>query len=323
MLQNKKQKHSFNYQFGFNHSTGYSMIGYLCAYMRYYYPEEFIAAYLNNANNEDDIRYGTELAKVKGIKIHPVKFRHSGAEYTVDKLNHCLYKGCSSIKFLNSDVSENLYHMKEQQFNSFIDLLSVFPGNSRQREILIKLGYFEEFSKTQKLLKTAELYDMYHGKKIIKKEKCSIPVELIEKYMDSATEKQYRFTPEGMDSLLTELCEQVPDVDIPLQTRLKSELEFLGYVSYCDPSRPNTAVIMDVNCKYTPKVTLYRLDTGTTITAKLKKKSYESNPLPSGAIINFQLETKHGWRKDENDQWQPDYSKQDIWLTHYTIDSYN
>ena len=314
---------SSNYQFGFNHSTGYSMIGYLCAYMRYYYPEEFIAAYLNNANNEDDIRYGTELAKVKGIKIHPVKFRHSGAEYTVDKLNHCLYKGCSSIKFLNSDVSENLYHMKEQQFNSFIDLLSVFPGNSRQREILIKLGYFEEFSKTQKLLKTAELYDMYHGKKIIKKEKCSIPVELIEKYMDSATEKQYRFTPEGMDSLLTELCEQVPDVDIPLQTRLKSELEFLGYVSYCDPSRPNTAVIMDVNCKYTPKVTLYRLDTGTTITAKLKKKSYESNPLPSGAIINFQLETKHGWRKDENDQWQPDYSKQDIWLTHYTIDSYN
>lgn len=47
---------SSNYQFGFNHSTGYSMIGYTCAYMRYYYPHEFIAAYLNNANNEDDIK---------------------------------------------------------------------------------------------------------------------------------------------------------------------------------------------------------------------------------------------------------------------------
>ena len=314
---------SSNYQFGFNHSTGYSMIGYLCAYMRYYYPEEFIAAYLNNANNEDDIRYGTELAKVKGIKIHPVKFRHSGAEYTVDKLNHCLYKGCSSIKFLNSDVSENLYQMKEQEFNSFIDLLSVFPGNSRQREILTKLGFFEEFGKTQKLLKIAELYDTYHGKKIIKKEKNNLPVELIEKYMDSATEKQYRFTLEGMDNLLAELCEKIPDTDIPLQTRLKSELEFLGYVSYCDPSRPNTAVVMDVNCKYTPKITLYRLDTGATITVKLKKKSYESNPLPIGAIINFQLETKHGWRKDENDQWQPDHSKQDTWLKSYIIDSYN
>ena len=314
---------SSNYQFGFNHSTGYSMIGYLCAYMRYYYPEEFIAAYLNNANNEDDIRYGTDLAKVKGIKIHPVKFRHSGAEYTVDKVNHCLYKGCESIKFLNSDVSNELYSMKEQQFNSFVDLLSVFPGNSRQREILCKLGYFEEFGKTQKLLRIAELYDTYHGKKIIKKDKCNLPVELIERHMDSSTDKQYRFTPEGMDGLLAELCEQIPDIDIPLQTRLKSEFEFLGYVSYCDPSRVNTAVVMDVNCKYTPKITLYRLDTGTTITAKLKKKSYESNPLPTGAIINFQLDTKHGWRKDENDQWQPDYSKQDLWLTSYTIDSYN
>lgn len=314
---------SSNYQFGFNHSTGYSMIGYLCAYMRYYYPEEFIAAYLNNANNEDDIRYGTDLAKVKGIKIHPVKFRHSGAEYTVDKVNHCLYKGCESIKFLNSDVSEQLYQMKEQQFNSFVDLLSVFPGNSRQREILCKLGYFEEFGKTQKLLRIAELYDTYYGKKIIKKDKCNLPVELIERHMDSSTEKQYRFTPEGMGRLLAELCEQIPDVDIPLQTRLKSEFEFLGYVSYCDPSRVNTAVVMDVNCKYTPKITLYRLDTGTTITAKLKKKSYESNPLPTGAIINFQLDTKHGWRKDENDQWQPDYSKQDLWLTSYTIGSYN
>ena len=314
---------SSNYQFGFNHSTGYSMIGYLCAYMRYYYPEEFIAAYLNNANNEDDIRYGTELARIKGIKIHPVKFRHSGAEYTVDKSNHCLYKGCESIKFLNADVSEKLYEMKDQQFNSFIEFLSVFPGNTKQRSILTKLGFWEEFGKTQKLLSIAELYDTYNGKKIIKKEKCNLPVELVEKHMTSATEKQYRFTPEGMDALLSELCDQIPDTDIPLQTRLQAELEFLGYVSYCDPSRPNTAVVMDVNCKYTPKLQLYRLDTGATITAKLKKKSYEQNPLPVGAIINFQLDIKPAWKKDENGEWIQDYSRNDTWISHYTINSYN
>ena len=313
---------SSNYQFGFNHSTGYSMIGYLCAYMRYYYPEEFIAAYLNNANNEDDIRYGTELAKVKGIKIHPVKFGHSGAKYTVDKDNHCLYKGCESIKFLNSDVSEKLYSMRDQQFNSFVDLISVFPGNSRQLSILTKLGYFESFGKTQKLLRIAELYDTYHGKKIIKKDKCLLPTELIEKHMDSSTEKQYRFTPEGMDALLAELCEQVPDADIPLQSRLQAELEFLGYISYADPSRPNTAIVMDINTKYTPRLTLYRLDTGSTMVVKLKKRSYESNPLPTGAIINFYTETKPGWKK-VGDKWEVDPTKTDIWLTSYTINSYS
>jgi DNA polymerase-3 subunit alpha len=314
---------SSNYQFGFNHSTGYSMIGYLCAYMRYYYPEEFIAAYLNNANNEDDIRYGTDLARVKGIKIHPIKFRHSGAEYTVDKSNHCLYKGCSSVKFLNASVAEKLYSMKDQQFDSFIDLLSVFPGNSRQREILCKLGFFEEFGKTQKLLRMADLYDTYHGKKILKKDKALLPIELIEKHMESETEKQYRFTPEGMDALLTELVEQIPDKDIPLQTRLQAELEYLGYVSYTDPSRFNTAVLMNIDTRYTPKLTLYRLDTGSTMVAKLKKKSYEANPLPNGAIIRFNTEVKPAWKKDENGGWVQDFSRNDTWISNYSIESYN
>ena len=314
---------SSNYQFGFNHSTGYSMIGYTCAYMRYYYPEEFIAAYLNNANNEDDIRYGTELAKVKGIKIHPIKFRHSSAKYTVDKNNHCLYKGCGSVKFLNDNVSEKLYEMKDQQFNSFIDFLSVFPGNSRQREILTRLGFFEEFGGSQKLLRISELYDTYHGKKIIKKDKCNLPIELIQKYLDSETEKQYRFTPEGMGALLADLCSRIPNKDIPLQSRLQAEREYLGYVSYIDPSRQNTAVVTDINCKYTPKITLYRLDTGSTIVVKLKKKSYESNPLPVGAIIKFYTETKPAWKKDEQDNWIQDFSRNDTWLTSYIIESYN
>ena len=68
---------SSNYQFGYNHSTGYSMIGYLCAYYRYYYPLEFICAYLNNAKTQEDIIMGTELASLKNITINNPKFRFS------------------------------------------------------------------------------------------------------------------------------------------------------------------------------------------------------------------------------------------------------
>ena len=46
---------SSNYQFGYNHSTGYSMLGFTCGMLRYYYPVEFIAAYLNNAKTNKDI----------------------------------------------------------------------------------------------------------------------------------------------------------------------------------------------------------------------------------------------------------------------------
>ena len=311
---------SSNYQFGFNHSTGYSMIGYLCAYMRYYYPEEFIAAYLNNANNEDDICYGTELAKVKNITIHPIKFRHSGADYTVDKTTHTLYKGCSSVKFLNSEVSEKLYEMKDQQFNSFVDLLSVFPGNSRQREILIRLNYFSEFGGSLKLLKIAELYDKYYGKKIIKKDKCDLPIDIVSKYMISETEKQYRFDSDSMMTLLSELCDEIPNQDLPILAQINAQKEYLGYIDLVDPTKPTKAVIFDVNCKYTPKLTLYRLGDGQTITVKLKKKSYEQNPLASGMIIDYRTEVKPAWKKDENDKWVQDYSRNDTWLTYYAIE---
>lgn len=311
---------SSNYQFGFNHSTGYSMIGYLCAYMRYYYPEEFIAAYLNNANNEDDIRYGTELARVKNITIHPIKFRHSGATYTVDKSTHSLYKGCSSVKFMNADVSEQLYSIKDQHFNSVIELLAVFPGNSRQREILIRLNYFSEFGGSLKLLKIAELYDKYYGKKIIKKEKCDLPMDVVTKYAISETEKQFRFEPEGMLSLLSELCDRIPDEDLPILAQINAQKEYLGYIDLVDPTKPTKAIVLDINCKYTPKVSLYRLGDGQTISVKLKKKSYESNPIASGMIIDYRTEKKPAWKKDENDNWIQDYSREDIWLTSYIIE---
>ena len=199
----------------------------------------------------------------------------------------------------------------------------VFPGNSRQREILIKLGCFEEFGGSQKLIKIAELYDKYYGKKVIKKEKTDLPMEFLQKYCISETEKQMKFDETSMSNLLAALCEQIPDRDIPLQTRLQAELEYLGYISYTDPSRPNSAAVMNVDCKYTPKITLYRFYDGSTISVKYKKKSYEQNPLSVGNIVNFSTETKPGWKKDENGEWQADHSKTDIWITHCVVESYN
>ena len=313
---------SSNYQFGFNHSTGYSMIGYLCAYMRYYYPEEFIAAYLNNANNEDDIRNGTELAKLKNITIHPIKFRHSSANYTVDKATHSLYKGCSSVKFCNVEVAEKLYELKDQHFDSFFDLLSIFPGNSRQREILIKLQYFDEFFKTKKLLSLATLYDKYYGKKIIKKDRCELPIELLSKYALTETEKQYKFDENSMKLLLAEVATQIPDEDIPLQTKLQTQQEMLGYISYTDPSKSNTAVVMNLDCKYSPKATLYLISTGQTITTKITKKLYQSNPFAVGAVLNYRTEIKNGWKKDDKGEWVQDPNKKDTWLSWYSIDQY-
>ena len=192
--------------------------------------------------------------------------------------------------------------MKDQRFDSFIDLVKVFPGNSRMREILIKLNYFSEFGGSKKLLKIAELYDKYYGKKIIKKEKCELPIELIQKHMVSETEKQYRFEPEGMLALLSELCDNIPDETLPVLEQINAQNEYLGYIDLIDNTKPTMAIILSINTKFTPKLTLYRLGDGKTTTVKLKKKAYELNPLESGMIIDYRIEKKNKWQM-QNGEW--------------------
>lgn len=306
---------SSNYQFGFNHSTGYSMIGYTCAYMRYYYPKQFIAAYLNNANNEDDIVNGTNLAQSKGIEILPAKFRHSKDVYLPDNKENKIYKGVASIKFLNNDVANKLYDMRDQNFDSFVDVIKVFPGNSRMLDILIKLSYFEEFGKIGTLLRIVDLYNLYGGKKLLKKDKCKLSSELLSKYC-TETDKQWRV--QDQDGLIKELCSMIPDVDVPIQSKIEWSKEYLGYISTVMPEKKDVGYVMDINTKYSPKLTVYQLWDGKTTVYKLQKKTYEKNPFNKGSLLQFHSEMRPK-SKLVDGQWQKDYSTMEPWLTNYIV----
>ena len=311
-----------SYGFSWNHSDAYSCIGYVCGYLRHYYPLEFLTAAFNIfTGKEDKIVAITKYANKVGIKIQPPKFRYSRSGYQMDKTTNSIYKGLESIKYLNADVSERLYEMRDTQFNSFIDFLNVSPLNSRQLEILVKLDFFkEEFGGSLKLLKIIDLYNMLHGKKQIKKEKNTIPTEILEKYCISETAKMYKFDDEHMDTMLSELCNKIPDQSIPLQTKLKTEQEMLGYISHTDPSRPNSAVVMNLDCKYSPKASLYLLATGQTISAKIAKKTYQNSPFCVGDILNYRSEQRPKWKK-VNDEWVQDASAgYDTWLISYIVE---
>lgn len=307
------------YAFSWNHSDAYSCIGYISGYLRYYYPLEFLTAAFNTfTDKEDKIVAITEYANKVGIKIMPPKFRYSRSSYQMDKSTNSIYKGLESVKFLNEQVSEGLYALKDQQFDSFFDLLKVFPGNSKQRDILIKLDFFSEFGKTLKLLKICDLYDMLGGKKIIKKDKCMLPEDLVQKYAISETAKQYRFDEESMDAMLKEFISMIPDTDIPLRTRLEAEAEYLGYLSYSDLSMKDIGFVMNVDCKYSPKITVFQMWNSETVVYKLQKKAYTNNPFDKGSFIQFHSELRNKSRKDENGQWIK-LDETEPWIANYLL----
>lgn len=313
-------ENSARYQFGYNHSTGYSMIGYICAYLRYYYPNEFITAYLNNANNEDDIKLGTELAKQLGITIHSIKFRHSTAQYSCDE--NGIYKGISSVKFLNEDAANDLYSIKDEHFNTFIDLLariSDLKVDSRKLDILIKLDFFEEFGGISYLLTCNSLFSKYYGKKQMKKDKAledGLDFDIVRKCSEKETQKSFM----GLDSvaLLNELLSNIPNEKTSLKTKIAYQIENLGYVDIVDKKYSGYCVALDLNVDYSPRLKLYALANGNTIPVKISKKIYAENPIRRGDIVKVEQQYKKPKMKKVDGKWV-ETDEMEWWISEYKI----
>lgn len=298
---------SAEYQFGYNHSTGYSMIGYYCGYLRYYYPVEFVTAYLNNANNDDDIIAGTQLAQQLDIKIKPPRFRYSQYRYFPDTETRSIYKGISSIKFCNETIGKELYSLKDNSYNDFVDILLDIKEktsvNSKQLSILIKLNYFEEFGKRQYLLRVVQLYEKLATKKQFKKQDFNdTMISIIRRYADKETAKMFKEV--DTIALTKELISHIKDVDLPIKEILFAELDYLGYLSHTDETvHKDVIFVSDVNINKWGNcfVSLYRICDGKTIDSlKVDKNFYLHFPLDKGSIINVKgLETKPRKRKDE------------------------
>ena len=301
-----------DYAFSWNHSDAYSCIGYISGYLRHYHPLEFLTAAFNIFyDNTEKIADITRYTNKVGIKIMPIKFRHSRAEYSMDKANNAIYSGMRFIKYMNVDVAEKLYAMKDQHFNSFVDLVKVFPGDRRQLDILIKLGYFSEFGKSKKLLDIVYIYDKYGTKKIIKRGETILDEKLLNKYAISVTPKQYKFDTDSMTNLISELTQNLQDKSISLASRIRAELEYLGYIQTRIPDMEGYGVVCALKSRgQNFAVTIADIATGEINTVKMKHKLYENEPIAEWDIIGYKLGEEYPWTKNEDGKWVQDTSKQ-------------
>jgi DNA polymerase-3 subunit alpha len=301
---------SSEYMFGYNHATGYSMIGYLCAYLRYYYPLEFITAYLNNAQNQDDINDGTELARLKNIKINPIKFGYSRLNYYPDKKTNSVYKGLSSIKGFGEklDIAKEFSQFSNKNYNTFVDLLidieeNTIVGNAKI-EAIIKLNYFNQFGRNKKLLDIFK--EFTKGKN---------------RYNKKHTEK----TKQKRVPLLYEFEKTIEDTSLPINEQIAYETELLGTpMSIYDLPR-GTSCIIELNTKNSPKIKVYGLATGSIVDLKVYKKYFNKKPFKKGDIVKFSKFIKKpkvrfvGYNSNGKPLFEPMEGEWDIWSQEYSM----
>ena len=151
------------YGFSWNHSDAYSAIGYVCGYLRYYHPLEFLTSALNIfGDNQEKTAAITSYAKKVGIQVTMPKWGLSRGVYFFDRERNIIAKGLSSIKYMSAALADELYALsKEKTYTYFVDLLYDLDTktsiNSRQLDILIQLDFFSDFGNQRELLKMLSL----------------------------------------------------------------------------------------------------------------------------------------------------------------------
>ena len=239
---------SASYQFGYNHSIAYCLLGYLCAYLRHYHPLQFITSFLNNAANEDDIRNGTAYANRIGVKITMPKWGLSKSEYFFDTERNIIAKGLTSIKYISAGCAEELYELShKKKYARFMDVLLDIDKHtsldSRQLDILIKIDFFSEFGNQRELFRIAELFDKMfksgEAKKISKEKVDGTPLEpIIKKYSVGVTKsggEAKSYTLLDIESILREVEDAVKAANLPdlsLILKVKNFEDAMGYIGY-------------------------------------------------------------------------------------------
>jgi len=142
------------YAFNKSHAAAYAVVAYQTAYLKYYYPVEFMAALMTSViDNGNKVSEYIYTCRSMGIKILPPDINNGVAGFSV-KNGEILY-GLASIKGVGWPVIEAVVN-ERKQLGPFLDLEDFIVRmnglNKRVIESFIKAGAFDCFEGTRKQL---------------------------------------------------------------------------------------------------------------------------------------------------------------------------
>ncbi len=153
------------YAFNKSHAACYAVVSYRTAYLKAYYPAEFMAATLNSyLGNLDKAPQYIDECKRLGIQILKPDINKSFENFTVEienvekeKKTGKIRFGLGAIKNVGTVPVENIVKERQEngEYKSFIDFCERIADtqvNKKCIESLIKAGVFDEFEQTRATL---------------------------------------------------------------------------------------------------------------------------------------------------------------------------
>lgn len=136
-----------SYAFNKSHAAAYAVIAYQTAWLKYYYPTEFMAALLNSfLGNTDKISRYIAECKAMGIEILPPDINESDVKFSV--VNGKIRFGMAAVKNVGEQavieiIKERNKNKEFSSFANFCERINLRNVNKKCIESLIKCGAFD------------------------------------------------------------------------------------------------------------------------------------------------------------------------------------
>ncbi len=160
------------YAFNKSHAAAYAVISYQTAYLKYYYPVEFMAAIMTSVmNNINKVSEYIQTSRNMGMEILPPDINEGEGGFSVSGKN--IRYGMSAIKSVGHPVIEALIEERKKNgpfknLEDFITRLSDREMNKRAVENLIKAGAMDTLAgnRRQKMMVYQQIMEsISHEKK--------------------------------------------------------------------------------------------------------------------------------------------------------------
>ena len=141
--------------YGFNksHSAAYAMVTFQTAFLKAYYPQEFMAALLTSEQDNTDkiVKYIDEVKRL-GIKLLPPDVTKSMVEFTAikdEEGEEAILFGLGAVKGVGKTAIESIIKARDEKnfenLSDFISRVDTQKVNKKVLEALIKSGSFDCF----------------------------------------------------------------------------------------------------------------------------------------------------------------------------------
>ncbi|HHW48031.1 MAG TPA: DNA polymerase III subunit alpha [Clostridiaceae bacterium] len=211
-----------SYAFNKSHAAAYAVVAYQTAWLKHYYPTEFMAALLNSfLGSSDKISQYVHECRSLNIDVLPPDINESDVKFSV--INGKIRFGMAAVKNVGVNAVSGIIDERKtnglfKSFGDFCERMSSRDVNKRCIESLIKCGAFDSFGVYRSQL-MAVYEKMIEGIQVRKKRNLDGQLSIFEFSVQNEKEDA--------------LVEEYPEIkEYPQKTLLSMEKEMLGlYIS--------------------------------------------------------------------------------------------